>query len=481
MTPGLAFFYGGLVGEGAAISTMMMSFASMGIVTVLWALVGFSIAFAPNLGPGIVGDVSYAPMNKIGPYTAPFPLAPTITLFTYSMFQLMFAVITSAIISGSIVGKMKFNYFCLFTALWHLAIWCPLAHWVFSPYGWLFQYGAIDFAGGLVIHVSSGVSALVLTLWLGGRPPKEAPPPHNIPFVLLGTAMLWFGWFGFNAGSAVSAGYLSSLAFTNTQLAAACAMVTWNVLEILVSHRGIGRGRATAVGAASGALCGLVGVTPACGFVDPMWALFIGFFTSLGVYFVPSFMRRLGADDRLDGFAFHGVGGAIGSALTGLFANANYSAQDPVNQLGFGPAPAGYYGSFYGNAVLLGKQCAGISVTILFAAVGTSVIFWIVWAVGWVFGETVHIAPHKQDNVDEKLHRSVAYSRRDLINMPYSPSLVGMPSPSPDGGFARTAADVPPLDLDAPQGRATVPIAPAAVAVRFAEPTPVTVELTTKA
>lgn len=193
--------------------------------------------------------------------------------------------------------------------------------------------------------------------------------------------MLWFGWFGFNAGSALSASYVASLAFTNTQLSAACAMVTWNVLEIVFSKHGLFKGRATAVGAASGVLCGLVGITPACGYVDPMWALFFGFFTSLGVFFVPEVMRKLGADDRLDAFGFHGVGGAIGSALTGLFANGMYSGTDPINVLGAatvnngaGPAP---YGSFYGNAVLLGKQCAAISVTILFAAVGTSIIFWV--------------------------------------------------------------------------------------------------------
>ena len=437
MTPGLAFFYGGLVGEGAVISTMMMSFAAMGIVTILWSLVGFSIAFAPSLGPGVVGDLSYAPMNKIGPYTAPFVLAPTISLYTFSMFQLMFAIITSAIISGAIVGKMKFTYYCLFTAIWHLAIWCPLAHWVFFPGGWLYQYGTLDYAGGLVIHVSAGVSALVLTMWLGGRSHKETTTPHNVPFVLLGTGMLWFGWFGFNAGSALSASFQASLAFTNTQFGAACAMVTWNVLEIVFSKRGLFKGRATAVGAASGALCGLVGITPAAGFVDPMWALFIGFFTSCGVFLVPAIMRKLGADDRLDCFAFHGVGGAIGAALTGLFANGSYSGSDPAGVLG--AALAGPYGSFYGNAVLLGKQCAAISATILFTAVGTSVIFWAVWAIGWAAGETIHIAPHKQANVDEKLHGEAAYtSRRNLLAMPYSPSLVGMPSPSPQ--MARASA-----------------------------------------
>ena len=446
----------------------------MGIVTILWALVGFSIAFAPNLGPGIVGNLAYAPMNKIGPYTQPYVFAPTISLYSFSMYQLMFAIITSAVISGSVVGKMKFNYYCLFTAVWHLAIYCPLAHWVFYPGGWLHQYGTLDYAGGLVIHVAAGVSALVLTLWLGGRPHKETTTPHNVPFVLLGTGMLWFGWFGFNAGSALSANYQASLALTNTQMGAACAMVTWNVLEIVFSKRGLFKGRPSAVGAASGALCGLIGITPAAGYVDPMWALFIGFFTACGVFLVPPIMRKLRADDRLDCFAFHGVGGAIGAALTGLFANGMYSGSDPVGVLG--TAMTGPFGSFYGNSILLGKQCAAISVTILFASVGTSVIFWAVWAIGWVLGETIHIAPHKQGNVDEKLHGEAAYTtRRNLLSMPYSPSLVGMPSPSPQSAHVNSraaAAAVPPFDLDAPAAAAgaSVELTPAAAAPAAAAP-----------
>ena len=234
-------------------------------------------------------------------------------------------------------------------------------------------------------------------------------------------------------------------------------MLTWNVFEIVFSRHGFGRGRATAVGAASGAVVGLVAITPGCAYVDPMFATFIGFFTSGVVFFVPEFMRWLGADDRLDCFAVHGVGGMVGSALTGLFANGAYGSPDPSNVLGNPAWVAAPFGSFYGNAVLLGKQCASISVTILFAAVGTSVIYCFVWVVAYAFGESPAIAPHKQENVDAKLHRAAAYSRRDamlpgLALVPVSPNMVGMPSPSPVVFSAAIAPEdgarnMPALDL----------------------------------
>jgi Amt family ammonium transporter len=287
-------------------------------------------------------------------------------------------------------------------------VYCPLAHWIFDPRGWLATYGVMDFAGGMVIHVASGVSAFVLAWLVGGKFPSHPPQvPHNVPFVLLGAALLWFGWFGFNAGSAVSAGYQAGLAFTNTQLGAAAALLTWNVMEIVFnnSEKGYFKGRPTAVGSAMGTVAGLVGITPACGWVSPMWAIFIGFFTSMGVFFVPRLMRKFtGVDDVLDCFAVHGVGGMIGAALTGLFANPSYH-----NGAYQGVTGAVFKGSFYGQAERLGIQCAGISVTILVSVVGTGLIYAVLWAIAKALGDTVHIPLELQGNSDASLHGEQAY------------------------------------------------------------------------
>lgn len=424
MTPGLALFYGGLTNEQATLSTIMLCFSTMGVVTVLWSLVGFSLAFAPNLAPnGIIGSNMYAPLDLLTPNSVvyfnqaagslqtgslwtPIPggTPTTITTHTFAMFQLMFAIITSAIIAGSLVGKIKWPYFVLFTALWHLCVYCPLAHWIFWAGGWIAQYGVIDFAGGMVIHLSSGVASLVMAAWLNftsPHPPKKHVP-HNVPTVLLGAALLWYGWMGFNAGSALAAGYGAGLALTNTQLGAAAAMLTWNALEIVAGEKWF-QGRPTAVGAATGAIVGLVGITPSAGFVAPMWALFIGFFTVLPAFPAGHLVKRfLGVDDCLDCFAIHGVGGAVGSALTGLFANPGISAA--VDMVG---KPA--QGSFYGQAILLGKQCAGISATVLYTAVATSVIFWVLWALAKALGDTMDLSPENRNFPDSSQHGEAAY------------------------------------------------------------------------
>jgi len=427
MTPGLAFFYSGLVGEGRVLSTMMMCIGTSAVVTILWSLVGFSLAFAPGGGnQDAIGWGDYATLDTLLPSTATHLAASSITVHTFAMFQLMFSIIAAAIICGAVVGKMKWVYWMLFAAMWHLGVYCPLAHWIFDPRGWLSTYGVIDFAGGMVIHVSSGVSAFVLAWLVGGKLPTHPPQvPHNVPFVLLGAALLWFGWFGFNAGSAVSAGYQAGLAFTNTQLGAATALLTWNLMELAFNgERGLFTGRPTAVGSALGTVAGLVGITPAAGVVSPMWALFIGFFTALSVFFVPRLLRRFtGVDDVLDCFAVHGVGGMVGAALTGLFANPSYQAVTGKV----------FTGSFYRQAERLGIQCAGISVTILMSVVGTVTIYGVLWAIARMLGDTVCIPADMQGQADLSQHGESAYFSASGKKPMYAPhsSLVVRSGESP--------------------------------------------------
>lgn len=310
----------------------------------------------------------------------------------------MFAIITPALISGAVVGKVKYVWFMAFVALWHLFVYCPLAHWLFYYDGWLFVYGSIDFAGGMVVHTSSGISALVLTWWLGNSKARTHTRPHNVPYVLLGAALLWFGWFGFNAGSALAAGHVAARAFTNTQHGAAMGMVSWGMLEYIFGGDKWFGGRPTAVGAATGAIIGLVGVTPACGFVSNMWALFIGFFTVIPSYFLPTIIKhRLGIDDRLDVFACHGVGGIMGSLLTGLFATIEYG-DSFVN------------GGFYGDGgVLLGKQIVAILVTVTLSVIATSIIFWVLQLSAWALKTDIRIPENLQSEVDASQHGEKAY------------------------------------------------------------------------
>ena len=398
---------------------MMMCFGTGAVVSFLWGIVTFSITFGPSPSTDdILGWGDYATVDNIGPLTNPHPAAPTITLHTYSMYQLMFAIITVAIICGAVVGKMKWTYWMAFAALWHVGVYCPLAHWIFLPSGWLNRYGLLDFAGGMVIHVSSGVSAFVLAWLLGGKVPTQAHVPHNVPFVLLGAALLWFGWFGFNAGSALSSGYVAGLAFTTTQYSAAAACFTWNLMEIAFAGDKFGMGRPTAVGSATGIVAGLVGVTPGAGLVSPMWGLFIGVFTSASCFFMPKLMKRLtGVDDVLDCFALHGIGGMVGTALTGLFANTAFSGLLPISGA-FKNHEATYKGSFYGSAVQLGIQCAGISVTILYSVVCTVLIYGVLWAVAKVLGDTVYIPEDQRHTADVSQHGESAYFTGSLRKAP---------------------------------------------------------------
>lgn len=316
MTPGLAFFYGGLVRGKNVLNTILMSFGAMAVLGVAWAIVGYSLAFGGG-GEGIhnyIGGTDYLFFNNVGLSDAN-SLAPTIPHQLYAIFQGMFFIITPALISGSLVERMKFTTFLLYMLLWGLLVYCPVAHWVWGG-GWLGDMGVMDFAGGAVVHVNAGFAALAACLVLKPRTGYGKRPmlPHSLPICLLGVGLLWFGWFGFNAGSAVASSSLATAAFVNTQLGAAGAMLAWMLLDQIT------RKEMTALGAGTGAVAGLVGITPACGFVSPMGAILVGVITS-GVCYLSATLRAKGpVDDSLDAFAVHGVGGFTGAVLTGIFS-----------------------------------------------------------------------------------------------------------------------------------------------------------------
>ncbi|AKH17089.1 ammonium transporter [Deinococcus soli (ex Cha et al. 2016)] len=350
MTPGLAIFYGGLVRAGSVLNTMMMSFAAMGVASVAWVAVGYTLAFGPG-GNALIGGLGHAGLgNMAGELTGTIPTP------LFAVFQILFAVITLAVVSGSVVERMRFPAFVLFGTLWVLLIYAPLAHWVWSSDGWLFKLGLLDFAGGTVVEVASGVSGLVAALVLGPRLgfPRMVSVPHNVPLVLLGTGLLWFGWLGFNAGSALAAGQTAAYALLNTNTAAAAALLVWLLWDQL---RG---GKPTAIGAATGAVVGLVAITPACGFVTPGGALLIGAVASTVSWFLVANKHRLLPDDALDVFACHGTAGIVGTLLTGVLASP------AIN-------PAGT-GLLAGNPAQVGKQLIGVLAAAALAGAGTFVL-----------------------------------------------------------------------------------------------------------
>ena len=310
MLPGLALFYAGMVRSKNVLSTSMHTFAAMAIIGVQWVVVGYTLAFG-GAGP-FIGSLQNVFLNGIGPES----LTGTIPTYVFVMFQGMFAIITPALISGAIAERMKFSTYCVFILLWSALVYDPLAHWVWGEGGWLLEMGALDFAGGTVVHLSSGISALVLCLFLGKRKgfPHERMAPHNLPMTLLGAGLLWFGWFGFNAGSALSAGGGAALAFTTTQTAAAAAALSWMLLEWLLA------GKPSALGVASGIVAGLVTITPAAGFVTPGWAIVMGLLGGAVCYGGVMLKHKLGYDDSLDVLGIHGIGGAFGALATGVFA-----------------------------------------------------------------------------------------------------------------------------------------------------------------
>ncbi|WP_424951154.1 ammonium transporter [Deinococcus sp.] len=356
MTPGLAFFYGGMVRSKSVLNTMMMSFVALAIVGVLWAVIGYTLAFGGG-GNDIIGSlVNLGLKNTTGPDNITAGLFPKQGIPTpvYVAFQAMFAIIAPALISGSVVDRMRFGAFALFVALWTLLIYSPLAHWVWSSDGWLFKKGVLDFAGGTVIHIAAGISGLVAALVIGPRMPltRRATLPHNVPFVLLGAALLWFGWFGFNAGSALGANYIAGNAFMTTNTATAAALLGWLAWELIRGQK------PTAVGAATGAVVGLVAITPACGYVSPMAAVVIGLVAASASFWAVQLKTRFKMDDALDVFACHGVAGIVGALLTGVFASKF------VNQTIAGGVVDGNWGQ-------LGIQLLGVVTTLVFVGLGS--------------------------------------------------------------------------------------------------------------
>jgi Amt family ammonium transporter len=361
--PGLAFFYGGLVRRKNVLSILMQCFIILCVISLQWVLFGYSLAFGPDFH-GIIGRLDWAGLRGVGPLPNP-DYAATIPHSVFMIFQAMFAVITPALIIGSYAERVKFSAFLFFTILWATFVYDPLAHWVWGTGGWLKAMGAMDFAGGIVVHVSSGISALVLAIMLGKRIGYNHRPirPHNLPFTVLGAALLWFGWFGFNAGSALAADGIAANAFITTNTATAAAGLTWALIEWW--HNG----SPTILGAATGAVAGLVAITPACGFVNPMNAIFIGMIVALICYLAIAVIKaKLGYDDSLDAFGVHGVGGMWGTIATGLFAEKAVNA-------------AGNNGFFFGNLHQLLVQGLLVIITITFAVIMTWIIFRIVDAV----------------------------------------------------------------------------------------------------
>ncbi|PLX50482.1 MAG: ammonia channel protein [Desulfobulbaceae bacterium] len=352
MTPGLALFYGGMVRSKNVLSTLLQSFICLGVVTILWVLFGYSMAFGTDVG-GLVGGLDYLFLRGVG-------LEPlegsTIPHLLFCAFQLMFAVITPALITGAFAERIKFSAFLLFTILWTSLVYFPVCHWVWGG-GWISNHGGLDFAGGTVIHINSGAAALVAALIIGKRKGwgREAIHPHNLGMTLLGAGILWFGWFGFNAGSALAADGIAVNAFMVTQVAAACAALSWLLAEWLF------QGKPTVLGAASGAVAGLVAITPGAGFVSPMAAIAIGLVGGVLCYFAVLAKNRLGYDDALDVVGVHGIGGLWGALATGLFASL------AVN-------PGGADGLFFGNAGLLMVQVVDAGATILYSAIASFII-----------------------------------------------------------------------------------------------------------
>jgi len=387
MTPGLALFYGGMVRRKNILGTIMQSFIIIGLISVEWILVGYSFAFGPDRG-GIIGDLSWFALNGVG--LTPFKdYAATVPHQAFMIYQMMFAVITPALITGAFAERFKFSTFLVFTLLWALLVYNPVAHWVWGIGGWIRNLGALDFAGGTVVHITSGVSALAAALVVGKRKGfgAENMAPHNLPMTVLGAAILWFGWFGFNAGSALAAGDLSTSAFVNTHTAAAVATLSWVFAEW------IHRGKPTVLGAASGCVAGLVAITPAAGFVQPMGGLVIGLAAGVVCYCAVMMKGKLGYDDSLDVVGVHCVGGSLGALATGLFATTAVNA-------------GGANGLLYGNPKLLAIQALAVAVSLVYSFVVSYILL-------KVLDKTMGLRVAKEDEVmglDLSMHGEAGYN-----------------------------------------------------------------------
>ena len=391
MTPGLAFFYGGLVREKNVLGTIMHSFVVIALVSLLWVTVGYSLAFGPDHG-GIIGGLDWLLLRHVG-QTANADYAATIPHLAFMVFQMMFAVITPALITGAFAERAKFSTFLVFTALWSLLVYAPVAHWVWAPGGWLRELGALDFAGGTVVHVNAGIAALVAAIMYGKRLEfgKEAVEPHDVSMMMLGVAILWFGWFGFNAGSALAANGLAINAFVVTHVAAAAAALTWMLLSWAQSKK------PSAVGVGAGAVAGLVATTPASGYVDAGPAIAIGIGAGVFCYLAVQLRHRLHLDDTLDVVGVHGVGGAWGAIATGIFASVAVNA-------------AGADGLIHGNPGQLGTQALAVGVTLGYSLIATLVILRVL---DWVMGLRVSEEEEKL-GLDISQHGERAYTLQGL-------------------------------------------------------------------
>ncbi|MEV5534192.1 ammonium transporter [Streptomyces prunicolor] len=385
MTPGLAFFYGGMVRVKSVLNMLMMSFISIAIITILWTLYGFSIAF--DTGNGFLGGFDWVGMRHIG-LTEPFATY-NIPIYAFAVFQLMFAIITPALISGALADRVKIVAWSVYIALWATLVYFPVAHWVWEPTtGWLFKYGVIDFAGGTAVHINAGAAALGAILVIRKRVGFKKDPfrPHNLPLVMLGAGLLWFGWFGFNAGSWLGADGVSAVAFTNTQVATAAAMLGWLLYE-RIKH-----GAFTTLGAASGAVAGLVAITPACGSVSPLGAIAVGVIAGVLCAAAVGLKYKFNFDDSLDVVGVHLVGGIVGSLLIGLFATG-----------GVGQTAKGL---FYGGGLdQLGKQFVGVGAVLGYSLVVSAILaFLIDKTIGFTVDEDVEVA-----GIDQAEHAETAY------------------------------------------------------------------------
>ncbi|MFO7598927.1 MAG: ammonium transporter [Candidatus Desulfacyla sp.] len=387
MTIGLALFYAGMVRSKNALGTIMQSFIIIALISLEWILWGYSMAFGPDKW-GIIGGLEWFGLRGVGmePHTI---YATTIPHQVFMIYQCMFAVITPALITGAFAERMRFGPFLLFSLLWATFVYNPLAHWIWGAGGWLGRMGALDFAGGVAVHVSSGVAALAAAILLGKREGygSEELRPHNLPMTLLGAGLLWFGWFGFNAGSALTAGSLAGSAFVATHVAGTTGALSWIGMEWRIT------GKATTLGGASGAIAGLATVTPAAGFVGPISAAFIGVLAGVGCYLGIMAKNRFGYDDSLDVVGIHGVGGVIGLLVTGLLANA------AIN-------PAGADGLFFGNPGQLGIQCIAILVTVVYTFV---LSYLLLKLVDKIFGLRVDLRDERS-GLDLTQHEETAYN-----------------------------------------------------------------------
>jgi Amt family ammonium transporter len=388
MTPGLAFFYGGLVRRKNMLSVLMQCLMILCLISLQWVLFGYSLSFGPD-HRSLIGGLDWSFLRNVG-LTPNADYAPTIPHQLFMMFQMMFAVITPALIIGAFAERMRFSAFCIFILLWATIVYDPVAHWVWGVGGFIRNWGALDFAGGTVVHINAGMTALAAALVLGRRQgyPDGISPPHNLPFAVLGAALLWFGWFGFNAGSALGAGSLAVSAFTVTHIAAATAGLAWGLLDWL-KHK-----KPTTLGVITGMVAGLVAITPASGFVDPMGAIWIGIGAGVIPWFAVTYFKNLlGYDDTLDAFGVHGVGGIWGAIATGIFATKT------VN-------PAGADGLLYGNPALLWIQVKAVVVTAVYSFVVGIVLL---KAVDIVM--KLRISEHEERvGLDLTQHREAAYT-----------------------------------------------------------------------